>query len=311
MSLKDLALRYHAYETVDADDFQRRARILQSMWRRDRGYEAASYRGKVRGNRLEMPFAREELTNYLDEVTREVVRREVLDDEKSRGKLYGKPRIFNNLLSSQPLCFNLFAHLQEDVGLASRVFSAMSGGRVAEVEALEFEYSPGRGEARYTGDRSAFDVFALTRTEEGGRGFVGIEVKYHENLKGSRRALSPRHRELVAAMGCFVDGATQALEAPALEQIMRDHLLAGAMLEADDFDDGLFVFLSPDANRFCQRAVGQYRALLDDDGSFENWSLEEMVEVIEDQCGADWVEAFGERYLDFERVEKVVGETAG
>jgi hypothetical protein len=86
-------------------------------------------------------------------------RSEVLDKRKSTGKLYGKPRIFNDLLSSQPLAFNLFGEWQADLGLASRVIETMSGGRFCEVAAVEFEQSPGRSDPRYTGDRSAFDVF--------------------------------------------------------------------------------------------------------------------------------------------------------
>ena len=51
------------------------------------------------------------LANYLTPKIRQVVRHEVLGPARSRGKVYGKPRIFNHLLSSQPLCFNLFADL--------------------------------------------------------------------------------------------------------------------------------------------------------------------------------------------------------
>jgi hypothetical protein len=39
------------------------------------------------------------------------VRREVIHPGRDRSKLYGQPRIFNDLLSIQPLSFNLFAEL--------------------------------------------------------------------------------------------------------------------------------------------------------------------------------------------------------
>ena len=39
MTLKDLAKKYSALEAVDKSDFQRSARILQSMWRVEQGYE--------------------------------------------------------------------------------------------------------------------------------------------------------------------------------------------------------------------------------------------------------------------------------
>ena len=43
------------------------------------------------------------------------------------------------------------------------------GGR--KVPAIDFEWSPGRGNERYTGDRSAFDAYVQFRNDEGGPGF--------------------------------------------------------------------------------------------------------------------------------------------
>ena len=39
MLINDLAHRYQAYESVDKSTFQRSARILQSIWRTEQGYE--------------------------------------------------------------------------------------------------------------------------------------------------------------------------------------------------------------------------------------------------------------------------------
>ncbi|QDG52136.1 hypothetical protein FIV42_15710 [Persicimonas caeni] len=41
-----------------------------------------------------------------------------------------QPRIFNNLLSSQPLCFNLFGELQQNLELATEVFRTLAEGRM-------------------------------------------------------------------------------------------------------------------------------------------------------------------------------------
>ena len=120
-----------------------------------------------------MPWAQEKLANYLTKPIQDVVRAEVCDPVASAGKLYGKPRIFDNLLSSQPLCFNLFGELTHNLHLASEVVSNLSDGRFTEVTSIAFEYSPGRGDARYLNDRSAFDVFVHCRTADGGKGFLG------------------------------------------------------------------------------------------------------------------------------------------
>jgi hypothetical protein len=117
----------------------------------------------------------------MTDTVRDVVRAEVLDPVRNEGKLYRAPRIFEDLLSSQPLCFNLFAELQRDRMLAGRVFERLLARPDLRVESVDFEHSPGRGDPRFTGDHSAFDVF-LTCEADGARGFVGIEVKYVETL---------------------------------------------------------------------------------------------------------------------------------
>lgn len=310
MTIQELARRYHALENVDRRSFQPRARLLQSIWREEQGYEPTTYRGKVRGARLPMPWAKETLANYLTDTIRDVVRAEVLDPEQAAGKLYGQPRIFNNLLSSQPLCFNLFGELQQDLELATEVFRTLSDGRIDQVTAIAFEYSPGRGDARYTGDSSAFDVFVRYRTSEGGEGFAGIEVKYHENLKVKPAALSTRHRDIARWMGCFDEETFERLAACPLEQIWRDHLLAGAMLQADGLNDGFFVFLAPEDNEYCREAVADYRECLTDEGTFESWTLEGVVEALREHTAAEWVELFWGRYLDWSKIDQVRANAA-
>ena len=306
--LETLARRLHAWEpNTDTNEFQRRARLLQALWRDERGLPVGSMRGKPRGALIAMPLAEETLANYLDDTIRAVVRREVLDPSKAKGKLFGRPRIFNNLLSSQPLCFNLFGHLAEDLALASAVLAEMTRGRVGSVTALEFEVSPGRGDPAYTGDKSAFDVFVEHTTPEGGRGFLGIEVKYHEGLGDKAAGHRARYDELADAMGCFEPGRRQDLQRKPLQQIWRDHLLAGAVRLVDGYDDGQFVFLSPAGNPRCASAVADYAACLTRQDSFDAWTLERLVAVIGRHSDAAWVDAVHRRYLDFARIDAALG----
>ena len=83
-----LAQQYAACEKSDKSEFQRRARVLQSMWREERGYEKGICKSRngsrPLGSRLPMPWAQKELTNYLTDNIRTVVKREV-QSAKSRG----------------------------------------------------------------------------------------------------------------------------------------------------------------------------------------------------------------------------------
>lgn len=302
-NLNDLAKEYHVLEKSDKSDFQRRARILQSIWRTEQGYDVGIHSGRkgerLLGSRLVMPWAEETLANYLTETIRQVVRKEVVDRQKSQGKLFARPRIFDDLLSSQPLCFNLFGELQQDLALATAVFEALTFGRVDRVSGIEFEYSPGRGDARYTGDNSAFDVYVTFRTAQGGRGFIGIEVKYHENLQGKAAQLRPRYEQVAKAMNCFKENRLAQLKAQPLQQIWRDHLLAGSLRHADGFDDGFFAFLYPKDNQHCANAVRGYRDCLSNSDTFTDWTLEHVSMTIKRHTQSKWIDSFIDRYLNF------------
>ena len=306
--LAELAKRYCAFERVDRSDFQRRARILQSMWRTEQGYPIGEHvgrgGGRPLGSRLAMPWAGETLANYLSETIRQVIRNEVLDRETSRGKLYARPRIFHDLLSSQPLCFNLFAELQQDLALATAVLQVLAPDRVAQVTGIEFEHSPGRGDERYTGDRSAFDVYVEYRTPLDEGGSIGIEVKYHENLKGKAAQHRSRYDQVAEQMGCFRRECLGRLKSQPLQQIWRDHLLAGSLLENGDFSDGFFVFLYPRDNPHCARAVSDYQDCLLDSDTFVAWTLETMADAIKQCTQAEWTDRFVDRYLNFAKIDQ-------
>lgn len=144
-------------------------------WRERRLLPVGEHRERPLGSRLAMPLAEQALANFMTDTVREVVRSEVLDPIRCHGKIYRAPRVFEDLLSSQPLCFNSFGELQRDLDLASRVFRSLLLRPDVRVTAIDFEHSPGRGEVRFTGDSSAFDVF-VSFTAGAEHGFVGIEV---------------------------------------------------------------------------------------------------------------------------------------
>ncbi len=302
-SLEEIAKRYLVYEKSDISDFQRKARILQSLWREEKGYEVGEYRGKKRGNFLPMPWAKETLSNYLSDTIRQVVQDEVINNPDD-DKLYGEPRIFNNLLSSQPLCFNLFAELKVDLHLASEIFRALLPERIKEIIKIEFEFSPGRRNERYIGDRSAFDVYAEFVGNKGEKGFVGIEVKYHENLKDKPSQLKERYLEVAREMNCFKDDCFKILQESPLEQIWRDHLLAGSILQADGFDDGFFVFLYPKGNIHCSRAIKDYRNCLTNSKTFEYWVIEDVAKAIKENTSMQWIDELIDRYLNFQKLRE-------
>ena len=306
LSLRDIAEPIHCWETVDTNDFQRRARILQALWRQERGLPMGEHAGKPRGARLAMPWAEQTLANFLTDDTKQFVRDTLNGGNRQRGSLIDAGRMCANLLSSQPMAFNLFVPLQRDLELATTVFAALLPGRCGRVTEIGFEYSPGRGDRRYTHDGSAFDVFVRFDTPKGGMGFVGIEVKYHENLSQDADDHRPRYDEVADAMACFAPQWREQLRSRPLQQIWRDHLLAGACRMVDGFTDGLFAFVSPASNTACGDALKAYMTCLTTSDTFVHWSLESLVAAVMANTDARWIHEFADRYLAFSKVEAML-----
>jgi hypothetical protein len=305
MTLKKLAEEYDAYQTIDGSGFRRRARVLQSIWREEQGYPCGIHNGNPLGSRLQMPWAKSMLANYLTDTIQAVVKAEVCEATEGEGKLFGYPRIYNDLLSSQPLCFNLFGELTQDFALASKVIKTLTAGRFTEVTKIEFEYSPGRRDPRYLNDRSAFDVFLRCKTSTGKEGFIGIEVKYHENLAGKAGDDKKEYSKVARQMKCFREDLEPLKQSP-LQQIWRDHLLAGITRIEDQYADGFFVTLYPKDNTHVSKALKAYRQQLSREDSFASWTLEDFVTTLRSHSAAPWITAFTDRYLAFEKIDKLL-----
>jgi hypothetical protein len=292
---EDLLRSHHAFVKSD-NPFQRTVRLRQALWREERGYPVGLHRGVPLGTRLKMPDAEEHLWNYLTDGIRGVVRAEVLDPKRSEGKLFARPRIFDDLLSSQPLCFNLFGELKRDLALATRVIARLAPDKIKTVHRIEFEHSPGRREPKYTADRSAFDVYVEYESIGGQMGFMGIEVKYHENLNDALAPHRERYDQVAQGMGCFHPSRLSDLRQKPINQLWRDHMLAGSMLLTDSWAEGMFVVLYPAENSHAAAAIQKYQACLAGSSTFATWTLESFVLALE-AGGAGGVGELRDRYL--------------
>jgi hypothetical protein len=95
-----------------------------------------------------------------------------------------------------------------------------------------------------------------------------------------------------------------------LQQVWRDHLLAGSLLldRGGGYTDGFFAFLHPRDNERCVRAVEADGVCLSDATSFVPWTIEVLVEALRAEGGGPWVDAFARRYLGFDAIERLLRE---
>lgn len=305
---EELLRKHHIFEPLD-HRFRSAARLLQSMWRQDRELPIGSYRvdGKRKklGSRISHAAARTG-ANFMAPAITALVRRELAYREPAA--MIDEARLYTNLLSSMPLAFNVFGLLKLDLAFASRVlgelFPDLAG---AQVRAVRFEHSPGRGNPALTGDHSAFDVLLRYETPAGSKGFVAIEMKYSESCQEPAPGIRPRYDDLAEVSGLFIEPLKPALRTNPCQQLFREHLLAQAMLMRGDYDEGRFVVIAPQFNTLVATAVAGYQGELkpagEDQVGFASITLEDTIVALAMAGEEQYAARLYRRYCDFQLVD--------
>ncbi|MDD4149177.1 MAG: hypothetical protein PHE33_04045 [Bacteroidales bacterium] len=291
---------FQVYYKPDTD-FASHARLLQSKWRVKKGYKMNNKPKSNYGNFIETEVAKEKRLNYLTKNIRKLVSDKIIEIRKNGG-LVGEPRIWNNLLSSQPLCFNLFGELYYDLELATNFFKKLFPDKVTQVTKIDFEYSSKRNNP----DNSAFDVYVeyLNQKE---KCFFGIEVKYQESLKEENQAKALKnfnnHKEeylkLTSESKFFKEDVIDQLSKSPLAQIWRDHLLAYNM--TNENITGSFIYLFPFENKECFDGVTKYQKLLisqnENENKFHSRDLSVFIKELHNLHNTEWTQELLERYV--------------
>ena len=210
-------------------------RRLQSWWREHHlGVAPGHSGGRLVGSSLPAHVA-DTLPNlnFLTEEVRHYVRRRVPQIQAEDGTI-DVARLRANLLSSQPLCFNVFGHLQAHPVAAAAVLGRVFGVRIDEIVRSEVEWAPPK--SLHLGDRTAFDAF-VDYTADGERRFLGVEVKYTEPFS-TKQYDSSRYRTLTEQSGAFRPGAADRLVGSATNQLWRQLLLTLSLAATPDYAGG-------------------------------------------------------------------------
>lgn len=267
--------------------FKQAARRHQAAWRADQQLAAGEHpKGQPNGSTLADEVGRH-YRNFLSDGITGAVRRRTAT--KQKWQTFDETRLRNNLLSSMPMCFNLFGELDGDPDRLTTAGAALFDV-TAPGERIEFEWSPCRTDPEYTGDRTAFDVALFFGDPSvGGQTVIGIETKYHEHAVKERApdatTRMPRYREIteraIAERRVFKQGWESRIVGTALQQVWRDHLLLLALLQHSSarFTDGCYVLAYPAGNTSFAALADAYTTVLDDQSTFRAVTVEELIDV--------------------------------
>lgn len=306
---EDILTRHKALVPTD-NRFRAAARLLQALWREDRELPIGSYVDadgrRVRLGSRVTEAAGKQGVNLLSPEIAALVRRECVYREL--GAMIEVDRLRENLLSSMPLTFNIFAPLKLDLGQATRFMAELLPGLMTEVRAIKFEHSPGRGRERYTRDYSALDLCIYGINSTGQRVLVGFEIKYSEGMfEPTPNRISDRQLAITTNSGLYRDTEDPGLFLNPHQQLTREMNLCQSILDHGDVDIGLFVLASPRLNHLTQGVGESFGQLLnppqDGRAAFVSITLERVLEALVAIGMVSHAQALHRRYFDFHLVD--------
>lgn len=311
----ELGRRHSAHYRLDTP-FRAAARLQQSLWRaRQPASDGLPFdpdklthlTGRLAAKLAKSPLR--ESRNFLDpdvliETARDVVYAE-------RGALMDEARLANNLISSSALTYNLGAFLKLHREVAHRFVEELFPGHAGQIGLILFEHSPARGDPALTADGTAYDLAFYIRRPDGSRTFIGIEVKFTEAMSEPEAEHRIRYDELANSSGLYRNPDAPALRKAPIQQLVREHLLAQAMVDAGLVDDAIFVLVAPELNLDVQRAAACYRTFLAHQPgkvSFLNVGLRRAIEAVRTAGAPEYADKLHDRYCDFTPVRRAVSE---
>jgi hypothetical protein len=211
-------------------------------------------------------------------------------------------RCRHNMLSSQPMCFNLIGPLQARPALAAALVHAATGTEVeVEPEGVCIEDSPG-----HLGDNTGLDASIRYRTVDGRRGVLGIETKLSERFSPKVYGIDSKpayRRYSQASRSPFDQDQLELLTDARWNQLWRNQLLCEAIADQEhrELADQLVIF--PNDADGTAALVTRYADLLRRDDAVVARTLAEILvplrQAAKEADGA-WLENFRVRYVDLQ-----------
>lgn len=261
--------------------------------------------------------------NFLTEYAFDYAKKRVNPENKKPYETIESDRLFNNLLSSQPMAFNLFCPLQQMLKESSKIATkvikaALPNYPIHKVTEVELEFIP-ENYKDLTGDKSAMDAIIRFEDEHGKNGFIAIETKYSENLgtnvaydrdENGKKIPRAKSIEAVKELNGFTPDVEKSIMkgTTPLTQIYRNFLLS----EMYGHKEGLLsysIILAPQAHPSTDNEFKSLYNELKEEyrRKINNIHLEDFVNAIIINCPDEYrvvFERFYDRYLNFDKLKK-------
>jgi len=247
-------------------------------------------------------------SNFISKAAFEFAKLKVLQKQTNKYLTIDEFRLFNNMLSSMPMCFNLFSDLRallmQDSAEASRIVKLLflEIGWVKYTLEIDVEFIPTPIED-YTNDKSAFDAMLIVSTIEGKKGLISIETKYTDLLGENIASDSTTKNALIKKGDFLTPDYILGLEKEGYRQIHRNLLLTYAFAKKNGFECFANIIISPEEDVLSTSEIEEFKGgMTKFRDSILKISLQEFVNR-GINCKNSKIESvmkiFNERYLDY------------
>lgn len=327
----DLEKKYGPQSPTD-NVFTRKARLLQAYYRvhelkeeecgigptkgsthklKDaQGNETGEFRPSFYGNMLldgessGKNFFFKETFEYAQKRVKEKMPEETID-------VY---RLFNNMLSSMPMAFNLFHPLmmireKNPEALNKMIKNAFPSLPIREVAEIKIEFIPTPVQD-YTNDKSAMDAAIVFKDQYGDLYLISIETKYTDSLGTNKAVDNVLKYDTACRLGQFTEEGLAHIQSGCI-QIYRNYLLTEKYRLVQKLKESYSIVLAPEEHPTTGREIESLKKNLKPafQHKIEKESLENFVGNLEVHCPdefQDWLKEFRKRYLNFEVVDHLL-----
>lgn len=313
-SSKELESIYGNQSSSD-NSFTAKARLLQSTWRVENGLQMGLGPTKnsktIYGNMIKDG----ELSgkNFFYAETFEYALWRV--DKKLKDETIESYRLFNNLMSSMPMAFNLFHPLmmlqsRHPAVLDQMIQNVFPDLPIYKIKEIGLEFIPTPIE-QYTNDKSAMDAFISFWDKEGGEHIIAIETKYTDSLgtNTSSEKVFNIQLDILKNLNLFSPDAIDMITRKKIPicQIYRNFMLTERYCQVQKLMNSYSYILAPEEHPSTQKEIESINQYLKPEYQYklQKYKLEDFVNALKSNCPTEyipWLDWFNDRYLNFEKI---------
>ena len=245
--------------------------------------------------------------NFISDNAFMFAKQKALDKQINKDLTLDKFRLFNNMLSSMPMCFNLFADLRtlllddqkEVTTIVKTMFEELPW--IDKVTYIDVEFIPIPTSA-YTNDKSAFDAMILVEDENGKKGLISIETKYTDLLGSNTSSKASLKDDIITENKIFDTELVNTLKEKGYQQIHRNYLLTYMFAKKNNFKHFTNVVISPKDDSLSVKEIDDLHShLLQKKDTIMKITLENIVNrgaSSSNKIISDTMTKFKNRYLE-------------